>query len=102
MFRYSSFARVAAAHPPASREYKALRVPPSPGTPYATNALLMARLELVDSILHFVYALWCKENRDNKCYRASWRTADPALRMAERKLLAECRDDREKAFVGLM
>ena len=102
MLKYSAYARVAAAHPPTSKDYKALRVSPSPNSSYATNSLLMARLELVDSLLHFIYGLWCKEYGVRTCYRASWRTVDEAINRTESKWGSESRDDREKAFLGLM
>ncbi|KAI0743858.1 hypothetical protein C8Q80DRAFT_864623 [Daedaleopsis nitida] len=100
--KYSAYARVAAAHSTTSKEYKALRNPPAPSSGYAQHSLLMARLELVDSLLHFIYGLWCKEYGVRTCYRPSWRTVDDALRETELKWQAESNDEREKAFVGLI
>ncbi|RPD63839.1 hypothetical protein L227DRAFT_584342 [Lentinus tigrinus ALCF2SS1-6] len=102
MLKYSAYARVAAAHPPTSKDFKALRVPPAPSSGYAQHSLLMARLELVDSLLHFIYGLWCKEYGVRTCYRASWRTVDDAISKTEAKWHAESNDEREKAFVGLI
>lgn len=102
MLKHSAYARVAAAHPTTSKDYKALHVPLDPNSPYAKHSLLMARLELVDSLLHFVYGLWGKENAVRTCYRASWRTCEEAISKTEAKWQAESRDDREKAFLGLM
>ncbi|TFK92056.1 hypothetical protein K466DRAFT_595582 [Polyporus arcularius HHB13444] len=100
--KYSAYARVAAAHPQTSKDYKALRVPPAPGSGYAQHSLLMARLELIDSLLHFIYGLWCGEFSVRTCYRGSWRTVDDAFSKTEAKWHAESTDEREKAFVGLI
>ncbi|KAI1796347.1 hypothetical protein LXA43DRAFT_615357, partial [Ganoderma leucocontextum] len=102
MLKHSAYARVAAAHPTTSKDYKALHVTLDPNSPYAKHSLLMARLELVDSLLHFVYGLWGKENAVRMCYRASWRTVEEAISKTEAKWQAESRDDREKAFLGLI
>nr|VWO97063.1 Aspartyl proteinase [Ganoderma boninense] len=99
---FPSYARVAAAHPTTSKDYKALHNPLDPNSPYAKHSLLMARLELVDSLLHFIYGLWGKENAVRMCYRASWRTVEEAISKTEAKWQAESRDDREKAFLGLI
>ncbi|KAL1942500.1 hypothetical protein VTO73DRAFT_6102 [Trametes versicolor] len=100
--RFSSLSRVAAAHPATSKEFKPLRNPPSPVSSYAKDPLLMARLELIDSLLHFVYGLWCKDYSARTCYRAAWRTVNDFLQPTKKKLIAESHDDREKAFIGLL
>ncbi|KAI0633323.1 hypothetical protein C8Q77DRAFT_1073237 [Trametes polyzona] len=100
--RFSALSRVAAAHPSTSKEYKPLRNPPNPSSSYAKHSLLMARLELVDSLLHFVYGLWCKDYSVSTCYRASWRTVNDFLQPTKKKLLAESHDEREKSLIGLL
>ncbi|KAI0675057.1 hypothetical protein C8Q78DRAFT_518222 [Trametes maxima] len=100
--RFSALSRVAAAHPSTHKEYKPLRNPPNSNSSYAKHSLLMARLELVDSLLHFVYGLWCKDYSVRTCYRASWRTVGEYLQLTRRKLTSEAHDDREKAFIGLL
>ncbi|KAL7281242.1 hypothetical protein ACG7TL_004550 [Trametes sanguinea] len=102
MLRFSALARVAAAHSSTSKEYRPLRNPPNPNSSYAKHSLLMARLELIDSVLHFVYGLWCKDYSVRTCYRAAWRTVDDFLRPTKKKLIAESNDEREKAFIGLL
>ncbi|KAI0356245.1 hypothetical protein OH77DRAFT_1401185 [Trametes cingulata] len=102
MLRFSALARVAAAHPSTSKEYKPLRIPPNPNSSYAKHSLLIARLELIDSLLHFVYGLWCKDYSARQCYRAAWRTVNEFLQLTKKKLLTESHDEREKAFVGLL
>ena len=102
MLKYSAYARVAAAHPTTSKDYKALRVSLNPSSSYVKHSLLMARLELIDSLLHFIYGLWGKENAVRNCYRSSWRTVEEAIHKTEAKWQAEGRDEREKAFLGLM
>ena len=62
----------------------------------------MARLELIESLLNFVYGIWCKEYCAQQCNRAAWRTMEDALKKTEEKVMSESRDDREKAFLGLM
>ncbi|KAI0769651.1 hypothetical protein BD413DRAFT_604783 [Trametes elegans] len=102
MLRFSALARVAAAHPSTSKEYRPLRVPPNPNSPYAKHGLLMARLELIDSLLHFVYGLWCKDYSAHTCYRAAWRTVNEFLAATRAKVISESQDEREKAFIGLL
>ncbi|CDO75643.1 hypothetical protein BN946_scf184743.g3 [Trametes cinnabarina] len=102
MLRFSALARVAAAHSSTSKEYRPLRNPPNPNSSYAKHSLLMARLELIDSALHFVYGLWCKDYSVRTCYRAAWRTVDEFLKPTKKKLIAESNDEREKAFIGLL
>ncbi|KAI0829601.1 hypothetical protein BC628DRAFT_1337014 [Trametes gibbosa] len=102
MLRFSALSRVAAAHPSTSKEYKPLRNPPNPSSSYAKDSLLMARLELIDSLLHFVYGLWCKDYSVRTCYRAAWRTVNDFLQPTKKKLIAESHDEREKAFIGLL
>ena len=74
MLKYSAYARVAAAHPTTSKDYKALRVSLDPGSAYAKHSLLMARLELIDSLLHFVYGS-----------RAKWRAWPWIVAMSVRR-----------------
>lgn len=102
MLRFSALSRVAAAHPSTSKEYKPLRNPPNASSSYAKHSLLMARLELIDSLLHFVYGLWCKDYSVRSCSRASWRTVNDFLQPTKKKLIAESHDEREKAFIGLL
>ncbi|KAH9858393.1 hypothetical protein C2E23DRAFT_879890 [Lenzites betulinus] len=102
MLRFSALSRVAAAHPSTSKDYKPLRNPPNPSSSYAKDSLLMARLELIDSLLHFVYGLWCKDFSHNLCFRAAWRTVADFLHPTRKKLIAESHDEREKAFIGLL
>ncbi|KAJ8480883.1 hypothetical protein ONZ51_g6354 [Trametes cubensis] len=100
--RFSALARVAAAHPSTSKEYRPLRNPPHPNSSYAKHSLLMARLELIDSALHFVYGLWCKDYSVRTCYRAAWRTVDAFMKPTKSKVAGESHDEREKAFIGLL
>ncbi|KAH9940480.1 uncharacterized protein BXZ73DRAFT_88711 [Epithele typhae] len=108
ILKYSGYARIASEHPPTSKDYKPLSHPPPAGSPYALHSLRIARLEIVESFVQAVYAIWCMDQipessrNEKSCNRNSWRTTEEAVRAIESKLQAEAGDEREKAFVGLI
>jgi hypothetical protein len=64
---------------------------------------LIARLELLDALLSFNYALWNKDHKNRNCYYFSWKTGEGFLKWCKAKWMgAHIHSEAEKAFVGLM
>lgn len=76
--------------------------PPHPSSPYHKYGHLIARLELVDSLLCFAYALWNKDYCRRVCNRSNWASIEGLLSFCKREWALEDTDDREKAFLGLV
>ena len=69
----------------------------------AGHAQLFARIEAVDALLNFTYAMWCKDMVENKCHHALWDTIDQFLKwVRSRWETAETRGDAQRAFIGIM
>lgn len=101
--KYSGDARFWSTYPTTHREYRPLADPPPPNSPYHKHGGLIARLELVDALVCFTYAIWNKDYGRKNCYRTTWRTIDAFLTWCKAKWLAEEGIlDAEKAFIGLM
>ncbi|TDL26112.1 hypothetical protein BD410DRAFT_716489, partial [Rickenella mellea] len=101
--KYSGDARFWSTYPPSHKHFKPLYKPPAPGSPYHTEGGLMSRLELVDALLCFVYALWCQDTGHNRCSHTNWTTIGSFLSWCKQKWQQEnAHGVREKAFVGLI
>jgi len=101
--KYSGDARFWSTYPTTHKEYRPLPEPPPPNSPYHKHGGLIARLELVDALVCFTYAIWNKDYGRKNCYRTTWGTIDAFLFWCKQKWLAEeCILDAEKAFIGLM
>jgi hypothetical protein len=102
--KYSGESRYSSSYPPTHREHRPLADPPQQGTPYHRFAGEIARLELVDALLCFIYALWCTDlRRNDTAVRQSWVGSFEFLgwvknRWSQHDSVSEA----EKAFVGLM
>ena len=76
---------------------------PLPGSAYAVHAQLFSRIEAVDALLNFTYAMWSKDMVENKCHHALWDTIDQFLKWVRSRW--ECSDTRgeaQQAFIGIM
>lgn len=63
----------------------------------------MARLELIDALICFVYAEWSQEYGLNRCKPDSWNTGTEFMRWCREKWDNEnSNGPREKVFLGLM
>ena len=75
---------------------------PAPGSPYAVHAQLFSRLEAIEALLHFTYAMWCKDMVENKCHHALWDTIDQFLKWVRSRWECSETRDGQQAFIGLM
>ncbi|KAF8580014.1 hypothetical protein K439DRAFT_338001 [Ramaria rubella] len=76
---------------------------PPAGSPYAVQAQLFARIEAVDALLNFTYAMWCKDMVENKCHHVLWDTIDEFLKWVRTRWeTAETRGDAQCAFIGII
>lgn len=101
--KYSGDARFWSTYPVTHREYRPLLDPPPPNSPYHKHGGLIARLELVDALVCFTFAIWNKDYGRKNCNRYTWRTIEAFLSWCKAKWQAEeGMIDAEKAFIGLM
>jgi hypothetical protein len=99
--KYSGDARFWSTYAPTSKEYRPLPDPPPPNSMYSKHGGIIARLELLDALVSFAYALWCKDYGRRTC--SSLATIDPFLQWCRNKWTKDLVvDDAEKALVGLM
>ena len=103
MLKYSGDRRLLSTFPPNHATYIALPDPPPPQSPYHKHGNLIARLELIDALVDFVYAIWAKDYSRQKCSRGNWTSIEAFLVYCKRKWQVEDgADEREKALSGLM
>ena len=101
--KYSGDARFWSTFPSSHREYRPLPNPPPLNSPYHKYGGLIARLELVDALICFTYALWNKDYSRRCCIVDSWTTTTAFLAWCKTKWQAEeVSTDGEKALLGLM
>jgi hypothetical protein len=102
--KYSGDARHWSTFPISNKDYKSLPDPPPPNSPYHKYGGLIARLELIDALVCFAYALWNKDRGRQNCNFENWVTIDSFLGWCKTKWTqdASIADEKEKAFVGLM
>lgn len=102
-FKYSGEARFSSTFPSTHKHFKQLQKPPAPGSPYHTHGSIMSRLELIDALLCFVYAVWIKEYPKGRCEASSWASFESFMGWCKQKWTPEhTNGGREMAFVGLM
>ncbi|KAJ6625509.1 hypothetical protein B0H10DRAFT_1630489, partial [Mycena sp. CBHHK59/15] len=103
MLKYSGDARFWSTYPPSHKEYRALADPPPPNSSYYKHGGLIARLELVDALVCFTYAIWNRDYCRRACNRDTWYTIEAFLVWCKQKWQAEEGiNDAEKAFLGLI
>jgi len=104
MLKYSGDARFWSTFPPSHKEYRPLSKPPPVDSSYHRDAQLMARLELLDALICFTYALWCKDYARDAKNVETWKTAIPFLAWCKNKWTKEATidNDDELALSGLM
>ncbi|KDQ57750.1 hypothetical protein JAAARDRAFT_194032 [Jaapia argillacea MUCL 33604] len=101
--KYSGDARFLSTHPPTHRDYRPLVFPPPTNSPYHKYGGVIARMELIDSLVCFAYALWAKEYGKGICQRDSWNSMQHFIQWAKSKWKgADAGGEREKAFLGLI
>ena len=103
MLKYSGDRRLLSTFPKKNPLYQALLDPPPPQSPYHKHGHLLARLELIDALVDFVYAIWVKDYSRQKCSRSMWSSTEAYLVHCKRKWqVEEGSDEREKALLALM
>ncbi|RDB25206.1 hypothetical protein Hypma_007782 [Hypsizygus marmoreus] len=102
--KYSGDARFWSTYPATHKEYRPLLDPPLPNSSYHIHGGLIARLELVDALVCFTFALWNKDYGRKNCNRYSWCTIEAFLGWCKGKWQAEEEGmiEAEKAFIGLI
>ncbi|KAF9024841.1 hypothetical protein BDZ89DRAFT_1135820 [Hymenopellis radicata] len=101
--KYSGDARFWSTFPSSHREYRSLSNPPPANSSYHKYGGLIARLELVDALICFTYALWNKDYSRRCCIVDSWTTTTAFLTWCKTKWqAAEASTEGEKALLGLI
>ncbi|KAI0958243.1 hypothetical protein AcV7_004116 [Taiwanofungus camphoratus] len=103
VFKSSGQQRIWSTYPHTDPSYRLLFQPPRQGTLYHKYGHLFTRLELLEGLVCFAYALWCKDYSRKQCVAQNWSTFDEYMVYCKREWrLPDTADDREKAFVGLI
>ncbi|KAG6813559.1 hypothetical protein H0H92_009951 [Tricholoma furcatifolium] len=102
LLKYSGDSRFWSTFAVGKKEYKPLANPPPPNSMYHKYGGLIARLELVDALVCFTYAIWNREYYRKTCFRSSWTTSEAFLSWCKQKWLSEDVIDAEKSFIGLI
>jgi hypothetical protein len=103
ILKYSGDARFWSTYPPNHRHHRPLANPPPVGSPYHKNGNLIARLELVDTLVFFTYLIWSNEYFHIDCLSDTWGTISEFLAWCKAKWSsADTQGEQEKAFLGLV
>ncbi|KAG6845912.1 hypothetical protein H0H87_000718 [Tephrocybe sp. NHM501043] len=102
LLKYSGDSRFWSTFAVGKKEYKPLANPPPPNSMYHKFGGLIARLELVDALVCFTYAMWNRDYAKKTCYRNSWSTIEAFLTWCKQKWLTEEVIDAERSFIGLI
>jgi hypothetical protein len=102
--KYSGDTRWWSTYSPGNREYKPLLNPPPVTSSYHQHGIMIARLELVDALVCFCYALWTKDYSRRRCQQENWTTTQVFLEWCKGKWQPRenCTNEAEMAFLGLM
>ncbi|KAG6819872.1 hypothetical protein H0H93_007806 [Arthromyces matolae] len=102
LLKYSGDARFWSTYAVSKKEYRPLANPPPPNSMYHKYGGLIARLELVDALVCFTYAIWNKDYARKSCNHISWTTTEAFLTWCKQKWLSEEVVDAERSFIGLI
>ncbi|TRM70013.1 hypothetical protein BD626DRAFT_390670 [Schizophyllum amplum] len=103
LLKWSAEKRYYATFPSKSGNFRPLQNPPPPNSPYHIHSSTIARIELLDAILHFVYAMWCRDNFSHLFDEGSWDTLYPLLALCQTRWAeAMTESAMDKAFIGLL
>jgi hypothetical protein len=101
--KYSGDARFWSTYPPSHKEYRQIPNPPAPNSPYHIHGGIIAKLELMEALVMFIYSTWCKEYGRGNVNAETWLTMEAFIRWCKTKWKPEeSSSDAEKAFHGLM
>lgn len=100
--KYSAKARIDSTYPSTDSRFRALSNPPPAGTAYHKFGHLMARLEYLDALLCFTYALWCIDMANTACFRQNWPLVLKLVEQVKAQWRNDDGEDWERAFHGVM
>ncbi|KIK67289.1 hypothetical protein GYMLUDRAFT_69478 [Collybiopsis luxurians FD-317 M1] len=101
--KYSGDARFWSTYPTSHKEYRPIPNPPPTNSPYHTHGGMIAKLELMEALVMFVYAAWCREYGRGVVISETWLTMQAFIRWCRTKWKPEeSSSDAEKAFHGLI
>lgn len=101
--KYSGDARHWSTYHSADKDFRPLPSPPPPDSPYHKNGNLIARLELIDALMAFTYAIWSKDYGRGSCHFEVWQSSMAFVGWCKTKWESkESNNDEERAFQGLM
>ncbi|KAI0071723.1 hypothetical protein K474DRAFT_1668713, partial [Panus rudis PR-1116 ss-1] len=91
-FKFSGERRMWSSYLPSHPKFIRLRKPPPPGSMYHKHGNVIARLELLTSLICFTYALWCKDVGKGHCNVNSWISWEPFRDMVKQEWMAGLSD----------
>ncbi|KIY67169.1 hypothetical protein CYLTODRAFT_454718 [Cylindrobasidium torrendii FP15055 ss-10] len=101
--KYSGDSRFLSSHAPSNREYRPLANPPPTNSAYYKHSAIIARIEQVDALIRFSYALWAKDYSRPNQYDDSWNTMKDYHAFCRSRWQSEgASSDAEKAILGLI
>ncbi|KAJ3791031.1 hypothetical protein GGU11DRAFT_753955 [Lentinula aff. detonsa] len=101
--KYSGDARFWSTYPPSHKEYRPIPNAPPPNSLYHIHGGMVAKLELMEALVMFVYSSWCKEYGRGAIYPDSWLSMEGFIKWCKAKWKPEeGSSDAEKAFHGLI
>ncbi|KAI0730195.1 hypothetical protein C8Q72DRAFT_776575 [Fomitopsis betulina] len=100
--KYSAKARIDSTYPSTDSRFRALSNPPPAGTAYHKFGHLMARLEYLDALLCFTYALWCIDMANAACFRQNWPLVLKLVEQVKAQWRNDDGEDWERAFHGVI
>ena len=102
-FKYSGDARFWSTYPSNAKFFKPLANPPPPGSAYHTYGELMSKLELLEALIGFVYAMWIQDYSRNRCADSSWASTAQFITWTKQKWQNDKNlDQRQSMFFSLM
>ncbi|KAF5370808.1 hypothetical protein D9758_001965 [Tetrapyrgos nigripes] len=101
--KFSGDARFWSTFPRTAKDYRPLADPPPTDSPYHKNGIQIAKLELLDALIRFTFAMWNKEYSRGICYFESWDSSMAYIDWCKSKWVTDdSTSEAEKAFRGLI
>ncbi|THV02380.1 hypothetical protein K435DRAFT_852844 [Dendrothele bispora CBS 962.96] len=101
--KFSGDARFWSTFPRTSKDYRPLADPPPPDSPYHKNGIQIAKLELIDALVRFTFAIWNKDYSRGTCNFELWDSSDAYIEWCRNKWVGDdSTNEAEKAFRGLI
>jgi len=101
--KFSGDARFWSTFPRTSKDYRPLQDPPPTDSLYHKNGIQIAKLELIDALVRFTFAIWNKDYSRSTCNFELWDSSDAYIEWCKNKWVCDdSTNEAEKAFRGLM